>query len=90
MSFETVSGILQDTIYTSLLISAPFLVAAIVVGLGISILQVATQINEQALTVVPKIVIVLAIFAGLFPWSMRTMIDFTRRLLFYVAERGGT
>ncbi len=81
MTIEIVSALLQETIWTALLVASPFLAGAVVVGLSISILQAATQVNEQTLTFVPKIVVVLGTFAILFPWIMRTVIDFGIRLM---------
>ncbi len=81
MGIEQVSGLLQETIRTALVVSSPFLAAAVVVGLVISILQAATQVNEQTLTFVPKIVLVLGTFSLLFPWIMGTVVDFGVRLM---------
>ncbi len=81
MGVEQVSALLQETIRIALIVSAPFLAAAMVVGLVISILQAATQVNEQTLTFVPKIVLVLGTFSLLFPWIMGTVVDFGVRLL---------
>ncbi len=89
MTIEQVSAVLQETIRISLVVSAPFLVAAVSVGLVISILQAATSVNEQTLTFVPKIVAVLGTFTVLFPWMMGTIIDFGVRLMDSIAMRGG-
>ena len=62
-------------------ISAPMLLAAMGAGLLISIFQAATQVNEQTLTFVPKIVIVLGLFGLLFPWIMGTVVEFGVRIL---------
>ena len=64
-------------------------IAAVVVGLIISILQAATQVNEQTLTFVPKIVLVLGLFTLLFPWIMQSIMDFALRIFAEVALRGG-
>ena len=89
MSVGQLSDLLRETIRIALWVSAPLLAAAVLVGLLISIVQAATQVNEQTLTFVPKIVVVLGTFALLFPWIMRTVTDFGLRLLTQVAERGG-
>ena len=88
MTLEQVSTILQDTIRISLILASPVLAAALVVGLAISILQAATQVNEQTLTFVPKIVCVLGTFALLFPWMMGSVVDFGERLM-RIAAGGG-
>ncbi len=66
---------------TALLLSAPVLVFSLVIGLIISILQAATQIQEMTLTFVPKIfaaVLAVAIFG---PWMLRLMISYTTQLI---------
>jgi flagellar biosynthetic protein FliQ len=81
MDLQQVSGILQQTLWVTLELSAPLLGAALCIGLAISILQAATQVNEQTLTFVPKIVITLGVFAWIFPAWMGTLVDFTRNLI---------
>ena len=89
MTIDQVSELLRQTIMVALLVSGPMLGAAMGTGLLISILQAATQVNEQTLTFVPKIVLVLGVFAALFPWIMGTVVDFATRLLAGVAAGGG-
>ncbi|MEZ4330182.1 MAG: flagellar biosynthetic protein FliQ [Myxococcota bacterium] len=89
MSLEQITALLQDMMMTTLLVSSPMLVAALVVGLAISVFQAATQINEQTLTLVPKIVIVFGVFAGLFPWMMQLIMEFNGRIMSMVAGAGG-
>ncbi|HHK42230.1 MAG TPA: flagellar biosynthetic protein FliQ [Planctomycetaceae bacterium] len=89
MSLEQVTTILQDMMLTTLIVSAPSLLTGLGVGLLIAIFQAATQINEQTLTFVPKIVAVFAVFGALFPWMMRTMIEFNGRIMDVIASQGG-
>ena len=80
MSQSEVISILTDAIYTTILASAPMLIIAIVVGLIVSIFQATTQINEQTLAFVPKIVAILLsilLFAG---FIINTLTGFTLRL----------
>ncbi len=81
MDLETVSALLQETIRISLVLSAPVLFTALTSGLVVSIFQAATQINEQTLSFVPKIVLTLGVFAVTFPWVMGSLVDFGNRLL---------
>ena len=81
MGIEGVSDLLRDTIWTTLVISAPFLATALGTGLVISVFQAATQVNEQTLTFVPKIVLTLLAFGLGFPFFMATLVDFTRRIV---------
>ncbi|MEM7409181.1 MAG: flagellar biosynthesis protein FliQ [Myxococcota bacterium] len=80
MGIEAVSDLLRDTIWMSLVISAPILATALATGLVISIFQAATQVNEQTLTFVPKIVLTLVAFGAGFPYFMTTLVEFTRRI----------
>ena len=71
----------QQAIVLMLLISAPMLLAGLVVGLGVSILQAVTQVHEVTLTFIPKILAVsLALLIAL-PWMLQKMLDFMGALL---------
>jgi flagellar biosynthesis protein FliQ len=73
-------GIIKDAIFTGLMVSAPILVVAVVVGLLISIFQATTQIQEQTLTFVPKLITValVGLIAG--SWMLHTVVSFTTRI----------
>ena len=80
MTSQTVLTIAQQALLIAVLVSAPPLLAALVVGLLVSIFQAATQINEQTLSFIPKL---LAIFASLViagPWMLATLVDYIQRL----------
>ena len=70
----------QDALVLVLYIAGPMLAVALVVGLGVSILQAVTQIHEMTLTFIPKILVVAAVIALMLPWTLRRMIDFTAGL----------
>jgi len=89
MSLEQVSTVMQDMMMTTLIVSAPMLVAALVIGLAISVFQAATQITEQPLSFVPKIWVVFGVFGALFPWMMQMMIEFNGRVMGLIAGAGG-
>ncbi|BEV71692.1 MULTISPECIES: flagellar biosynthesis protein FliQ [unclassified Paludibacterium] len=80
MSPEMVVNIVQNALYTLILISAPVLLVSLVVGLFISIMQAATQLNEMTLTFIPKLLalFVTLVLAG--PWMISTLVDYTIRL----------
>ncbi|MFD0698371.1 MULTISPECIES: flagellar biosynthesis protein FliQ [Paenibacillus] len=81
MGSEFVIRIAGEAVYTVLKASAPMLVIGLVVGLIISIFQATTQIQEQTLAFVPKIVAVLLSILIFGPWIMNTLVDFTYNLL---------
>jgi flagellar biosynthetic protein FliQ len=70
----------EKAVYVTLLISGPLLAIALLVGLVVSIFQATTQIQEQTLAFIPKIVAVLLglIFFG--PWMLSTILSFTTEL----------
>jgi len=81
MTPEYVVHLGQQAIYLMLMVSAPMLVAGLVVGLGISILQAVTQIHEVTLTFIPKILVVsLALMVAL-PWMIQKLLDFMTALM---------
>jgi len=80
MSAEFVIRLAGQSIYTVLKASAPMLIIALVVGLIISIFQATTQIQEQTLAFVPKIVAVLLAVLVFGPWIIQTLVDFTTNL----------
>jgi flagellar biosynthetic protein FliQ len=81
MELEVVSSLLRETVWTTLVLSAPILVTALATGLLISVFQAATQVNEQTLSFVPKIVLTLGVFAFTFPRTMTILVEFSRRII---------
>ncbi|WP_426447075.1 flagellar biosynthesis protein FliQ [Paenibacillus sp. S-38] len=81
MSSEFVIRLAGEAVYITLKASAPMLLLALVVGLVISVFQATTQIQEQTLAFVPKIVIVLLAMLVFGPWIMTTLVDFTYNLM---------
>ncbi|MCL2457631.1 MAG: flagellar biosynthesis protein FliQ [Desulfobulbus sp.] len=88
MSPETVVQIGKKAVETILLTSAPMLVTALVVGLVISIFQAATQINEQTMTFVPKIVAVFITLLIFGPWIMNILVTFTSGIILQISTVG--
>ncbi|MGA2142580.1 MAG: flagellar biosynthesis protein FliQ [Brevinematales bacterium] len=80
MNQGLILSIVNQAMYEILVLSVPLLGAAMVVGLVISIFQATTSIQEQTLTFVPKIVIVIIILMVAGPFFMNSMIDFTKNL----------
>ncbi len=80
MTPENVITIGQQAIEMTLLISAPMLLIALIIGLVVSIFQAATQINELTLSFIPKLlgIFLVLIFTG--PWMVNTMVDYIQRL----------
>lgn len=77
MNSEFVLSIAEQGVYTTLLISAPLLILALAVGLLVSIFQATTQIQEQTLAFIPKIVAVFVALIIFGPWMLSRMLSFT-------------
>ncbi len=86
MSPQAVIDLGAETIWVALLVAAPALIAAVVTGLIVSIFQAATQINEQTLSFIPKILAMTAIMVLCGPWIMQTMVGFTVKLIKGIPE----
>ena len=71
----------QNGLYHLLLVAAPLLLVALVVGLVVSIFQAATQINEATLSFVPKVIASVAVLAVAGPWMLTTLVDYLRGIL---------
>ena len=80
MNSQTVLNLGQSALEVMLMVSGPLLVVALVVGLLVSILQAATQINET-LSFIPKILGIFATLLLLGPWMLATLVDYTQRLI---------
>ena len=80
MTPESVMVIGQEAMRIALMLAAPLLLAALVSGLIISLLQAATQVHEQTLSFIPKILAVAAtaVIAG--PWMLNLVLDYMRNL----------
>jgi flagellar biosynthesis protein FliQ len=77
MTPDLAIDICRKAIQTILMISAPMLIAGLLIGLLISTFQAATQINEQTLTFIPKIVAVFLTLLFFGPWIIHVMVSFT-------------
>lgn len=81
MSETFIMSIGKDAIMMAMLIAAPVLLISMLVGLTISIFQAVTQIQEQTLTFVPKMVAIVVILLVLGPWMLKTLVGFTEQML---------
>jgi flagellar biosynthesis protein FliQ len=80
MSADYITGFFFEAIKLTILLSAPMLLAGLIVGLLVSIFQAATSINEMTLTFIPKMLAVAAALIFFFPWMMHTMVGFTEQM----------
>ncbi|NKJ45979.1 MULTISPECIES: flagellar biosynthesis protein FliQ [Paraburkholderia] len=81
MTPEAVMTLAHQAMYVGLVLAAPLLFVALIVGLVVSLFQAATQINESTLSFIPKLlaIAVTMVIAG--PWMLTTMLDYLRHTL---------
>ena len=84
-----VTKLIGETLFQTLLISAPMLGLSLIVGLTISIFQATTSIQEQTLTFVPKIIVVLGSIIVFGSWIINSMVNFTMRIFGYIPGMTG-
>ncbi|MFD1802611.1 flagellar biosynthesis protein FliQ [Mixta tenebrionis] len=80
MTPESVMVLGHDAMKVALMVAAPLLLAALISGLLISLLQAATQVNEQTLSFIPKILAVAATIVAAGPWMLNLLLDYIRTL----------
>ena len=81
MTPETVLTVGTAAIEITLLMAAPPLLAALLMGLLISVFQAATQINEMTLSFIPKLVAIFVVLVVFGPWMLSLLVDYTRNLI---------
>lgn len=86
MSETMVIGVLKDAIQTGLLVSAPILLISLLVGLIVSIFQATTQIQEQTLTFVPKLIAIAVVGLITGSWMLQMLVGFTERIFQMMAN----
>ena len=81
MTPETVMTMGRHAMEVTLMVAAPLLLVALVIGLIVSIFQAATQINESTLSFIPKLVGVFVALVVAGPWMISVMTDYMREIL---------
>ena len=80
MSPESALSFGRHAVEITLMLSAPLLLAALVIGLIVSVFQAATQINEMTLSFIPKLIGILVTFIIAGPWMLSVMLDYMREI----------
>lgn len=78
--------IMRHALTTILLVAGPMLGMGLLVGLIISVFQATTQIQEQTLSFIPKIVVIFLTLMICGPWMLRTLVDFTSEIFLYLEQ----
>ena len=80
MNQDTVVNLASQAMTLALKVGAPLLIAALVVGVIVSVFQAVTQIQEQSLSLIPKIVAVAVVLVVLGPWMLGQLVSYTTAL----------
>ncbi len=80
MTYALVTDLARDAMMVTALLAAPLLLVALTVGLLVSVFQTVTQIQEQTLSFVPKLVAVGGTFLVALPWMLQLLVEYTTRL----------
>jgi flagellar biosynthetic protein FliQ len=81
MTPESVINFGQQALYIAMLVGAPLLLTALAVGLIIGMVQAATQINEQTLSFIPKLIAMSLVLVVAGPWMLHTLVQYTQQLI---------
>lgn len=86
MNFDAFADITREAIKVTLYISSPMLLGALLMGICVSLFQAVTQINEQTLSFIPKILVIVGALVLLAPWMSEVLINFTRDLILNIPD----
>lgn len=88
MGADAALELMNRLLWSALLVAGPVLVAALVVGLLISVLQVATQLQEMTLSYVPKLLAAVFVLIAMGPWMMHQITQFAISTIRIIPELG--
>ncbi|MCB9061178.1 MAG: flagellar biosynthesis protein FliQ [Halobacteriovoraceae bacterium] len=84
------TGFIQDiaaqAVKVSLLVASPMLFGALFMGIAVSIFQAVTQINEQTLSFIPKMLVIIGVIVALSPWMTDMLVTFTREMILMIPD----
>ena len=89
MNESTVIDLARETVYVALVLAAPALLVGMLVGIGVAVFQAVTSVQEQTMTLVPKLVCVCVTLLLIMPWMLTTLLEFTRRMFGGIATIAG-
>ncbi|MCP4912324.1 MAG: flagellar biosynthesis protein FliQ [Oligoflexia bacterium] len=86
MGYDVFSEITNQAIKVSLYVASPMLLGALFMGILVSLFQAVTQINEQTLSFIPKILVIVGAMVIFAPWMSETLTNFTRELILNIPQ----
>lgn len=87
MTPDNVIDLGQQALTITVMLAAPLLIAALVTGLVVGLFQAATQIQEQTLSFIPKLLAMVVALVVTGPWLLQTIVDFTQNLIINTVPR---
>jgi flagellar biosynthetic protein FliQ len=81
-------GLVNQLLWNTIVVAGPMLAAALAVGLAISVLQVATQLQEMTLSYVPKLLVSAFLLIGLGPWMLARVTQFAVSTITIIPQLG--
>jgi len=89
MTPDSVMQLGEQALQVTVMLAAPILLSALAIGLLVAMFQAATQINEQTLSFVPKLLITVVVLSIAGPWMLRLIISFTRQTYLSIPDMIG-
>ncbi len=89
MSQEYVVALGRETLATAMMLAAPMLIVGLTVGLLVAVFQAVTSVQEQTLSMIPKMLAVALTLIALMPWMINTILDFTNGAFERLGTMGG-
>lgn len=81
MTVPQVLALVQDALWSGLLVCTPLLIATSVVGLIVALLQAVTQVNEPSLSFIPKLIVSGLVLVSMGSWMLQVLVDFAARMI---------
>lgn len=81
-----VVGTVRQAIEMAIMVSAPMLIAGLVIGILVSVFQTVTSIQDNVLAFMPRAAVIFVVFALTFPWMLRLVTGFSRNLIIHLPE----
>jgi len=88
MEGDAALGLMNELLWNSMLIAGPVLAAALLTGVLISVLQVATQLQEVTLSYVPKLLVAGSVLILMGPWMIHRVTEFAIRMIALIPDLG--
>jgi flagellar biosynthesis protein FliQ len=86
---STVIDLAREAVWVALLLATPALAVGMIVGIAVAVFQAVTSVQEQTMTLVPKLICVCVTLLVIAPWMLTTLLEFTRRMFGGISALSG-